>query len=796
MGSVQLGGISSWLSAKLDGLVEKILQIFITPLAMLLYSLQIGFFWLVDCVQGIFRKMAGLDVYYYQGEERSGDIVFSMITSDTIMTIFWSVLIVAIMLLFVTTFVAFIRVEFTEKGAGNAKGPIIGRAIKSLFYFACVPIVCIFGIWIANVFLRSLDKATSNQSYALSTTVFFAASHDANRCRSDSAFAEKIKNSAVGEYIGVKGTSATQEEIALKIDNLFLQRAETPGDHKFDIKGSGTDHMFVISLLKGGTLTADTFDCSNFAITYYFYDLFLGYNYLIGFMGGFVAASLLLSSCIAIIQRIFELSILFVISPTVVAFMPIDDGKKYGQWKGEFIKRVGMMYGPVIGLNLMFIILATLRDVDIFYPDTGLNAVFNSIVQLIFLIVGLISVKEFSGLISGLVGSSDAMGSGEGKKEAVQKMVGRTGAGMVTAGRMGLEGARATRATLRSRGLSLDRNAENYAKDVEKGIENGKFYRDKDGNLKKSTFGINKGLVSMGLKKGSELSDEDKKNAGKLATIYANNKYGTEGLMDEQGNIIEGSKTNRMKKDETAEKNKWGNQIKMGIAGDGNKTGFFSAYQNFAAAAGKDVSYFTRKAMADRAGSGEGALGNMQIWGDGVSAKDRLLGRGKTLGAWDAGMKKADEADKAQKDKQALVDLMNKSGINVNGASGGAGVGTGTGQNDGKNDGKTGDTKHEHDQGDHGAVQDVHIVADDTDPKNGEKGEKPPIIPPDIIDGLNSAVANLKTAASVLGESGSKMKDVAQEIKNATGDMKRDISGVAKELPNQVYRAFKEKNGK
>ena len=309
--SIHIAGLGSRLSSALSSLVNSLLSCIITPIAMILYMLQVGFFWLIDCVQGIFRSMAGLDLYYYQGEEQSGDIVISIITSDTIMTIFWSVLVVAIMLLFVTTFVAIIRVEFTEKGAGNAKGPIVGRAIKSLAYFAIVPVVSIFGIWIANVFLRSFDEATSNQSYALSTTVFFAASHDANRARSDAGFADKIRNNdQLAAALGIN-SSSTNEEVANAIDIAFLQRSATPGDHNMSLDG---DYMFAVRLIKGDSIYIETFDCSNFSLTYYFYDLFLGYRYLIGFMGGFVAAVLLLTSCIAIIQRLYELAILFVVS--------------------------------------------------------------------------------------------------------------------------------------------------------------------------------------------------------------------------------------------------------------------------------------------------------------------------------------------------------------------------------------------------------------------------------------------------------------------------------------------------
>ncbi len=636
MTATQIAGLGSWLSSLLDGLVEKILQIFITPIAMILYTLQVGFFWLIDCVQSIFRSMAGLDLYYYQGEEQSGDIVISIITSDTIMTIFWSVLVVAIMLLFVTTFVAIIRVEFTEKGAGNAKGPIIGRAIKSLAYFAIVPVVSIFGIWIANVFLRSFDEATSNQSYALSTTVFFAASHDANRARSDSGFADKIRNNdQLAAALGIN-SSSTNEEVANAIDTAFLQRSATPGDHNMSLDGN---YMWVVRLMEGDSMYIETFDCSNFALTYYFYDLFLGYSYLIGFMGGFVAAVLLLTSCIAIIQRLYELAILFVVSPAVVAFMPLDDGAKYKQWRGEFVKRVGMMYGPVIGLNLLFIILAVLRDVDIFYPDTGLNAVFNSIVQLIFLIVGLIAVKDFSSMISGLVGSADAISQGQAKKDETLKMAGRTASGSFQAARfasqVGKAGYASTRRQIGSRlaGPVTARGREKLQQEIDNDIKAGKYYKTKDGEYKKK--GKN-GEMEEG---GVELDAKERFGASEREKVAQK--------------IMTDDKTAAIQRiDDKYKGNSLGNQLSLITRGEGFKTGIGQSYEGFMQSAGKDFQrYLTRKGVADAAASGEGVLGNLPIWGGNIISPGedgkRHLGK-QTMSSWDAANKKAKEKADAE----------------------------------------------------------------------------------------------------------------------------------------------------
>ena len=255
---------------------------------------------------------------------------------------------------------------------------------------------------------------------------------------------------ALGLNESIVGQEGAQETFARAVDSAFLSRQKVStylSTDSMTIDAGAQDYFFAAMLMNlGPDVTFSVFDTTNIYLTFYFYELLMGFNYLIGYVGGFMAASLMLSSAIGLIQRIYELAILFVLSPAAVAFMPLDDGGKYKQWRGEFIKRVGMMYGPVIGLNLMFQVLAVLQHVTIF-PDTASNAIFNGLIQLIFMIVGLLSIKEFSQIVSGLVGSSDAMQVGEGKRQDTIKMAQRMGQGTIAAVQTGKELNKATKKT-------------------------------------------------------------------------------------------------------------------------------------------------------------------------------------------------------------------------------------------------------------------------------------------------------------------------------------------------------------
>jgi len=208
------------------------------------------------------------------------------------------------------------------------------------------------------------------------------------------------------------------------------QKIDMPYRDGMDIK-----HSWMI--FSGNDIEIERFNINSPQQVWAFYNL-ISYNYFIGFVGGFIAVSIMLVTCIGVIQRFFELCILFVASPPLIALMPLDNGKKYEKWRAEFIKRVISAYGPILALNLFFVILPVILRIRLF-PSGGLNDLFNSIVSMLFVIVGLVSVKEFSGLISGLLDAQDALKVGEDHKKAVVGMAGRAGVGAIAGTKAALQ---------------------------------------------------------------------------------------------------------------------------------------------------------------------------------------------------------------------------------------------------------------------------------------------------------------------------------------------------------------------
>ena len=384
--------MNSQLAGLLDGLFDRLSDAFtkyiIDPIVTfvtylfgaLFYGLQLGMFYVIDAVQMVVRKVAGLPAYNLNGDrtfnyitiDSAGnevhhydDLAQSFFTHPTTQAVFISILVAAVILLFISTFIAVLKTEFDTKNS-NAKGPIIGSALKSIFYFALVPVVSILGVTVANIVLQTLDSATSRGASSFSSQIFTAAAYNSNRARDDPEFAREVYES--GLIPGVANITwdgeggQAQAQIADLIDTAFRSNLYAVGA---DANTSVTVNTVGSIGLGTRDYSFQTFDVRDYALVFEYYNT-LTYNYLIGYVAGITILFLLLQLLIGVIRRVFELAILFVVSPAVVALMPLDGGEKFKTWKDAFIKRVFSAYGPIIGLNLVFMILEVLQTVRLF----------------------------------------------------------------------------------------------------------------------------------------------------------------------------------------------------------------------------------------------------------------------------------------------------------------------------------------------------------------------------------------------------------------------------------------------
>lgn len=448
--------IASWVGA-LFSIIPKTLYLLIT------FAMQI-----VDIIQLLFQKLAGLDVYYIEGSDNpeSGDFLIYFLRKvlfekGTLNTVFWSIVILGLFLLVFATIVAVIRTQYNYDEKPVSPTKVVGQAIKSLLSFAIVPIVAFFGVYLGNIFLQAINSATTVQGdtmkfdesakiklepYTLSDgkktysginlfghnigmrndtfsgMVFRAASYRANRIRNNANFralCDGSKETMAGSvYSGVtfgmfEVTANDYETAAKRLDDAFVFNYRLDQFAYINWAASAETALTMSVGVLFNDFTAvlyaspyKTFSRYNVAWVWFYYDLWQ-FDYVMAIISIVALAIIYLNITSAMMKRAIELTMLMIISPAVVAVTPLDGGGMQKRWRENFIKKTLSAYGAVVGVNLLFIILPIIRNVNFFNIP-----IVDTIVQLLFTIVGLTCIKDFMKMMSELVGGEDAQSIG------------------------------------------------------------------------------------------------------------------------------------------------------------------------------------------------------------------------------------------------------------------------------------------------------------------------------------------------------------------------------------------------
>lgn len=456
----------------------------------LMYLITTSFFSILDIFQLLFRKLAGLDTYYIttggQTSQQTGDIVEEFINGiftnkyPILSNIFWSFVILGVVMLFITTLVALIRNEYTpEKDGSNSKSKVVGRSLKAFLSFAIVPVVVIFGVYLCNVLLRALDAITSGSStdalgmpttnlaqysrsedsggdsyiaYSLfgvkiatnttpfSGVAFKASAYRANRARNVPEFMELLNAGSITNWNGTfSGTDA--ETVATYIDNAFANNVRFKNASTLDYSSDyqGTLNISALDIVSGvdvglaGTVAFQTLDRYRVGVVWYYYDLWQ-FDFLVAWAIVISMLTVFINIIFGLMRRFFEVIGLFLVSPPVVALMPLDDGAAFGKWKGKFISKMLGAYGAVVGMNLMFVILPYIYNIKFF--NIG---IVDTIIQSIFIIVGLVTVKSFIALMSEVAGGDDVNKAGSEIAKEVGSTVQKAGAATLKVAGMALK---------------------------------------------------------------------------------------------------------------------------------------------------------------------------------------------------------------------------------------------------------------------------------------------------------------------------------------------------------------------
>ena len=435
---------------------------------ILIFLAQIGYFLIssalnaVEIFQFLFRKIAGLDTYYLNGEkvEQSGDLILQIITKtflssennqyNIIAVAFWSVVILSAILLFVTTIAAIIRNEYSPnkvapgepKSKGTNKGKIIGNALKAIVSFVVVPLACYFGLFLGNSVLFAIDSATSQSSLSMAQVdtsvqsnleetngtyiyyIFFGqvapsnflslsalsnkiALYSANRARIDQNYYETVilyEDSADGTTtnFGMFNVPNSQEEAADLIDTVFMLNAKLKNSQRLDATKAPE------SSIVGNTPTSpiEYFNKYNIGLVNYYYDL-SKYNFVIAIFFVWILGKTMITFTFGLISRLFTLFALLMVGPLMMSFMPLDGGDSLTSWRKSFVNKAISAYTAVFSMNILYLLIPVFQSFSLF----GGNSFPDLLAQMVLIAGGLLSLSQIDDVVA------KALGSGSLNKE-------------------------------------------------------------------------------------------------------------------------------------------------------------------------------------------------------------------------------------------------------------------------------------------------------------------------------------------------------------------------------------------
>ncbi len=327
----------------------------------LLYILQKSICYLLDFIRDVFCKLAGIETVAVGGEQT--DLLSHFILSPQIRNAFLGVFLVGVILLCVFVIIAILKSEAADPQHKKTKGQILVKALQSFVIFLLIPFLLIAGIMLTNVVMAAIHGSMTG------------------------AMLDGNMNSSIGGQILV--TSGYDAYIG-------------PASRRAEI-----ERMFITGQL----------DYNSLSVVKDYYNLG-DMNFFVGIAGGLVILIMFVISAIMFVQRIFDIILLYIVSPASVATIPLDDGGRFKIWREMLISKILGAYGIILSMNIFFLIVPQVANITFFG-----NAFKDGVVQLLFVLGGAFAITKANMVISQLTGSN------AGAQEA-QQMLGNISTGM------------------------------------------------------------------------------------------------------------------------------------------------------------------------------------------------------------------------------------------------------------------------------------------------------------------------------------------------------------------------------
>ena len=424
--------------------------------ANLFYSIFKAIAQICDWLEAVFKVFCGI---YPPGGAEGGisyDPATIVLTNSTIQTIFKSMLILGVVVLLITTFVAVIKTEFNSFAEGNSKTKVLGMTGRAVVNLLVIPVCCILGVMMANVLLRSIHSAINRGSNStLATQVFVAVSYSANWARQDDDFV-KAYNLGYNRLYTLTESNYPGFEYADMIDAAFLNNVSftipagtnlVSTSKPSKLKAILSDEVgvfapidnFYTNAKKIGKEITNSKNVSSFSIynnkmVMAFYNI-VDINKFVGIVAIILVGYNMLMMVLGLIKRLFDIGMYYLISPPIIALYPLDKGEGIKAWRLKFITATFSAYGGLVAIDMFLVLLPIILSIDFvsalgFSKFNPLYYLLTGFLKILIVVAGTNFLKSVSIDIMKMIAGKDAGGGaladGDGAMGKVKKTLGKT----------------------------------------------------------------------------------------------------------------------------------------------------------------------------------------------------------------------------------------------------------------------------------------------------------------------------------------------------------------------------------
>ncbi len=331
-------------------LLKSVWDIIMEAFGEMFYGLLVSVLQIIDSMQDAFNIFAGLKLVTYKKSDPMSmlELIFRL---DVVQRGVLIITAIALVLMFLFATIATVRSIFDmEMENRHTISKILQSSMKAFFRLFLIPVVCLFAIRMSGVILSSVNTAMGGDQTTLSRMIFVTASLDAAR---DDRYNTSSGNSDIGINDGLRKKYYTGEV-------SYANKDQVGKDFKFG-----------------------------------------KFDYLVGFGGCGFLIIILFIGILTFINRLFEVVILFIVSPFFASLMPLDDGEKFKTWQDMFVGKLFGGFGLVIAMELYMILVPIVMSGNISFGEGSTEA--NYLLRFVFLLGGAWATIKIGPMITQLL---------------------------------------------------------------------------------------------------------------------------------------------------------------------------------------------------------------------------------------------------------------------------------------------------------------------------------------------------------------------------------------------------------